>query len=116
MMVAMNAESTGAAGGGRTRNRRGEGALLRDEIVAAAERLLEREGNEEALTLRSVAREAGIAAPSIYTHFAARDAILEAVLDMAFDRLRLLVLDSATGVADPVRRLVAGCQTYARFG
>jgi AcrR family transcriptional regulator len=116
----MTSQSPGSAasrpGGGRTRNRRGEGALLRDEIVAAAERLLEREGSEEALTLRSVAREAGIAAPSIYTHFADRDAILDAVLDIAFERLRLLVLDSAEGVSDPVERLLAGCQAYVRFG
>ncbi|MER7275889.1 TetR/AcrR family transcriptional regulator [Dactylosporangium sp. NPDC000244] len=112
----MKSDSAGSAGGGRTRNRRGEGALLRDEIVAAAERLLEREGNEEALTLRSVAREAGISAPSIYTHFADRDAILEAVLDIAFERLRQLVIDAAEGVADPVARLMAGCQAYVRFG
>ncbi|MER7004982.1 TetR/AcrR family transcriptional regulator [Dactylosporangium sp. NPDC000555] len=117
----MKAEPTGPAGaatsqGGRTRNRRGEGALLRDEIVAAAERLLEREGNEEALTLRSVAREAGISAPSIYTHFADRDAIVEAVLDIAFERLRLLVLDAVGSVEDPVQRLLAGCHAYANFG
>ncbi|MFI5912627.1 TetR/AcrR family transcriptional regulator [Dactylosporangium sp. NPDC051541] len=111
----MKSEAAGSATG-RTRNRRGEGALLRDEIVAAAERVLEREGNEEALTLRSVAREAGISAPSIYTHFADRDAILEAVLDIAFERLRGIVLTSAEDVADPVERLVAGCQAYARFG
>nr|BFE66583.1 TetR/AcrR family transcriptional regulator [Dactylosporangium thailandense] len=112
----MKSDSAGSAGGGRTRNRRGEGALLRDEIVAAAERLLEREGNEEALTLRSVAREAGISAPSIYTHFADRDAILEAVLDIAFERLRQVVTDAAEGVTDPVARLLAGCQAYVRFG
>ncbi|WP_433078098.1 TetR/AcrR family transcriptional regulator [Dactylosporangium sp. CA-052675] len=112
----MKSDSAGSAGGGRTRNRRGEGALLRDEIVAAAERLLEREGNEEALTLRSVAREAGISAPSIYTHFADRDAILDAVLNIAFERLRLHVLDAAEGVSDPVERLLAGCHAYADFG
>ncbi|GAA4263209.1 TetR/AcrR family transcriptional regulator [Dactylosporangium darangshiense] len=116
----MKSDSTGSAtsagGGGRTRNRRGEGGLLRDEIVAAAERLLEREGDEEALTLRSVAREAGISAPSIYTHFADREAILEAVLDIAFERLRRLVLDAAEGVEDPVERLRSGCHAYARFG
>ncbi|WP_432837206.1 TetR/AcrR family transcriptional regulator [Dactylosporangium sp. CA-092794] len=99
----------------RTRNRRGEGALLRDEIVAAAERLLEREGDEEALTLRSVAREAGISAPSIYSHFADRQAIIEAVLDIAFERLRRLVLDAAEDASDPVERLLAGCQAYAGF-
>lgn len=114
----MNADETGAATstGGRTRNRRGQGALLRDEIVAAAERLLEREGNEEALTLRSVAREAGISAPSIYTHFADRDAIIEAVLDIAFERLRLLVLTAGQGKDDPVEALLAGCHAYADFG
>jgi AcrR family transcriptional regulator len=112
----MKSESAGSAGSGRTRNRRGEGALLRDEIVAAAERVLEREGNEEALTLRSVAREAGIAAPSIYTHFADREAILEAVLDIAFERLRLLVLNAAGPVTDPVERLLAGCLAYVNFG
>jgi AcrR family transcriptional regulator len=113
----MKADSTGAATstGGRTRNRRGEGGLLRDEIVAAAERILEREGNEEALTLRSVAREAGISAPSIYPHFADRDAIIDAVLDIAFERLRLLVLAAANDRSDPVAALLAGCHAYVDF-
>jgi len=113
----MTADSTGAATatGGRTRNRRGEGGLLRDEIVAAAERLLEREGNEEALTLRSVAREAGISAPSIYPHFADRDAIIDAVLDIAFERLRSLVVAASAEHADPVGSLLAGCRAYIDF-
>ncbi|WP_433048181.1 TetR/AcrR family transcriptional regulator [Dactylosporangium sp. CS-033363] len=111
----MKADNAGPAGG-RTRNRRGEGALLRAEIVAAAERVLEREGDEDALTLRSVAREAGIAAPSIYSHFADREAILEEVLGNAFARLRTLLLDAAEGVPDPVERLLAGCRAYVAFG
>lgn len=49
----------------RQRNRRGEGAHLRDEIIAGASAILERTGSEENLTLRAVAREVGIAAPSI---------------------------------------------------
>ncbi|MEV4141828.1 TetR/AcrR family transcriptional regulator [Dactylosporangium sp. NPDC049742] len=103
--------------GGRTRNRRGEGGLLRDEIVAAAERILEREGDEAAITLRSVAREAGIAAPSIYAHFADRDAVIEAVLDIAFDRLRQIVIDTTTALADDdcVASLLAGCHAYVDF-
>ncbi|MET7418253.1 TetR/AcrR family transcriptional regulator [Dactylosporangium sp. NPDC005555] len=102
--------------GGRTRNRRGEGGLLRDEIVAAAERILEREGDEAAITLRSVAREAGISAPSIYAHFADRDAIVEAVLDIAFERLRRLILSTVgTAQDDPVASLLAGCHAYVDF-
>jgi AcrR family transcriptional regulator len=99
----------------RTRNRRGEGGRLRDEIILAAERLLEREGSEEAISLRSVAREAGIAAPSIYGHFEDRDAILDAVLDRAFDRLRQYILDATNPLTDPVESLLAGCHAYVRF-
>ncbi|MBB5868308.1 AcrR family transcriptional regulator [Allocatelliglobosispora scoriae] len=100
---------------GRTRNRRGEGGLLRDEIVSAAERLLESEGSEEAITLRSVAREAGIAAPSIYTHFADREAIIDAVLDIGFERLRLLIVENSAAEGDPVKKLIAGCRAYVDF-
>ncbi|MDG6102946.1 TetR/AcrR family transcriptional regulator [Dactylosporangium aurantiacum] len=102
--------------GGRTRNRRGEGGLLRDEIVAAAERILEREGDEAAITLRSVAREAGIAAPSIYAHFADRDAIIETVLDIAFERLRQRIVETTCALPDdPVASLLAGCHAYVDF-
>ncbi|WP_027346322.1 TetR/AcrR family transcriptional regulator [Hamadaea tsunoensis] len=100
---------------GRTRNRRGEGGLLRDEIVAAAERILEREGAEDAITLRSVAREANIAAPSIYSHFADRDAIIDAVLDIGYERLRMLIVDVTAAEPDPVARLLAGARAYAEF-
>lgn len=100
---------------GRTRNRRGEGGLLRDEIVTAAERLLETEGTEEAITLRSVAREAGIAAPSIYTHFTDREAIIDAVLDIGFERLRLLIVETTQAETDPVEKLIAGCRAYVDF-
>jgi AcrR family transcriptional regulator len=100
----------------RTRNRRGEGGLLRDEIVGAAERLLEREGDEEAITLRSVAREAGISAPSIYAHFADREAIIDAVLDLAFARLLQIITTATDGVDDPPESLLTGCRAYVRFG
>jgi AcrR family transcriptional regulator len=69
----------------RERNRRGEGARLRDEIVAGATELLERTGgSEEAVTLRAVARQVGISAPSIYAHFADRQAIVDAIVNGAF--------------------------------
>ena len=54
----------------RARNRRGEGARLRDDIVAAAVALLDETGDQAAVSLRAVARRVGIAAPSIYRHFA----------------------------------------------
>jgi AcrR family transcriptional regulator len=99
----------------RTPNRRGEGARLRAEIIAAARRLLECSGNEDALTLRAVAREAGIAAPSIYGHFADREQILDAVVGEVFDELDLAVRSVAEAERDPARRLLAVCRAYLDF-
>lgn len=54
----------------------------RAQIVATARRLLE-EGGEEAVTMRRLALEIGIQAPSLYKHFADRSAILLAVKGQA---------------------------------
>ena len=110
-------QSGGPAPGRRQRNARGQGARLTNEIVAAALNLVERTGSDEAVTLRAVAREVGIAAPSIYAHFADRDAIIIAAVLQVFDELTDAIeagVDS--GHQDPVDRLVGGCAAYVKFG
>lgn len=97
----------------RRRNRRGEGAKLRDEIIAAARELLDEEGDERAVTLRSVARRIGIAAPSIYPHFPDQPAIMLAVVRQEFDRLAAVLREAAeAGGQDPRQRLFAVCHAY----
>ncbi|WP_459803667.1 TetR/AcrR family transcriptional regulator [Herbidospora sp. RD11066] len=97
----------------RRRNRRGEGGKLRDEIIAAAVELLDEEGDERAITLRSVARRIGIAAPSIYPHFPDQPAIMLAVVRQEFDQLTAaLVAAVAKAGDDPVARLTAACHAY----
>ncbi|MEA5360831.1 TetR/AcrR family transcriptional regulator [Amycolatopsis sp., V23-08] len=99
----------------RTRNRRGEGSRLRDEIVAAAVELLDETGDASAVTLRSVARHIGIAAPSIYRHFPDQPAIVLAAVQHAFAELDVelrAARDTATG---PRQRLFAICDTYLAF-
>ena len=100
----------------RTRNRRGEGARLRDEIVAAAVELVDETGDESAVTLRSVARRVGVAAPSIYRHFPDQPAIMLAVVRQAFVELDEQ-LRSALDAADdePRQRLFAICHAYLEF-
>lgn len=100
----------------RRRSPQGEGGRLRDELIAAADRLLEQTGDEEGLSLRAVAREAGVAAPSVYLHFAGRDDLVRAVMAGHFERLRWLV-ERAVGAAgdDPAGQLRAGCRAYCRF-
>ena len=103
----------------RERNRRGEGGKLRADILAAAAALLEQTGNEEAVTLRAVAREVGISAPSIYSHFPDREAIVEAVVDGAFADFNAAIEDAANAAiaagAGPRERVRAGCAAYLRF-
>jgi AcrR family transcriptional regulator len=97
----------------RRRNRRGEGGKLREEIIAAAVELLDEEGDERAVTLRSVARRIGIAAPSIYPHFPDQPAIMLAVVRQEFDRLAaVLRAAAADGGEDPRQRLLAVCHAY----
>ena len=70
----------------RPRNPRGEGDRLRDEIIDASIRVLAVLAPDEPFSLRAVAREAKISAPSIYIHFADMNALLLAVLEKLFDK------------------------------
>ncbi len=103
--------------GRRQRNARGQGARLTEDIVTGALALIDRAGSAEAVTLRAVAREVGIAAPSIYPHFADREAILAAVVARVFDELAAAIKAAAEAAGpDPVDQLVAGCAGYVDFG
>ncbi|MEU0955891.1 TetR/AcrR family transcriptional regulator [Streptomyces niveus] len=101
---------------GRARNRRGEGGRLREDIIAAAVELLDEAGDERAITLRSVARRVGIAAPSIYRHFPDQPAIMLAVVQGEFAELRNSLLSSVAKAGDdPRRRMYAVCEAYLEF-
>ncbi|MGY1624652.1 TetR/AcrR family transcriptional regulator [Geodermatophilus sp. SYSU D00965] len=89
---------------------------LRADLLRAAATLVERTGSPEAVTLRAVAREAGVSAPAVYGHFPDLDALLDAVLAEAFDELRAAIAAAVAGHADPVDRLSAGCRAYVAAG
>jgi AcrR family transcriptional regulator len=84
--------------------------------VSGALDLIERSGSSEAVTLRAVAREVGIAAPSIYAHFSDRAAIVLAVVVQIFEELREAIEKGIESRNDAIERLVAGCQAYVQFG
>ncbi|HZD74822.1 MAG TPA: TetR/AcrR family transcriptional regulator [Actinomycetota bacterium] len=111
----MGAEAPSARGE-RRRNRRGEGARLRADLIEAAARLLESSGDAEGLTLRAVAREVGIAAPSIYRHFSDKNELVEAVVADRFERLDAALVQAMAGAGDPAEALWACCGAYCRFG
>jgi AcrR family transcriptional regulator len=99
----------------RERNPQGEGGRLREELIEAAGRLLAEGADVDTISLRGVAREAGVAAPSVYLHFASKDALLHAVIEEHFVALRRAIeLGSQTG-NDAASRLLAGCLAYCRY-
>jgi AcrR family transcriptional regulator len=103
--------------GERTRERspQGEGARLRDELIAAAGRLLATDSDVDSLSLRAVAREAGVAAPSVYLHFASKEALLNAVVSAQFAALQRAIETEVASGDDPASRLLAGCLAYCRY-
>jgi AcrR family transcriptional regulator len=94
-------------------NKRGQGGRLRREILDAAIVLLGRVGTDDGVTLRAIARQAGIAAPSVYPHFADRAAIIDAVVAESFAEL---VATTHAAKGSPADRLRAICVGYVRFG
>jgi AcrR family transcriptional regulator len=101
--------------GERRRNPRGEGSRLKGELLAAAERIVGRSGSKEAITLRAVAREAGVSAPSIYAHFADAQAIVDCLVDNTFDHLSEILEEARDSYETPRERLVSLCSAYLRF-
>ncbi len=101
--------------GNRSRNPRGEGDRLRDEVVDAAVALIAEQG-PEALSLRAIARRAGITAPAIYSHFADLAEVRQAVVTSTFDKLADYLWRRGEADAGPASRLRALCRAYVEFG
>ena len=100
----------------RHRARRGQGELLRREIIDAATRLLAELGDEEAVSMRAIADAVGVTPPSIYLHFADKNELLFAVCEDRFAELERRMTAALVGVADPLTQLRRIGQTYIRFG
>jgi AcrR family transcriptional regulator len=100
----------------RPRNPRGQGDLLRGEILRAAIMLVEETGDAASLTLRGIARRAGISAPSIYTQFADLPTLINALLEVSFDELAATVGAAIESRARADERLIDASRAYVRFG
>ena len=100
----------------RVKNRRGEGGRLREDILRGAAELLDQTGQEQAVTLRAVARQIGISAPSIYGHFPNRESLLLATVQQAFAELTEQLQGAQVAAGnDPALRLRAVGAAYLDF-
>ncbi len=86
---------------------------LRTALVAAALALLDEQG-AEALSLRAVARRAGVSAMAPYRHYPDKEALLAAVAVHGFEGLRD-ILRAADGAAPAGTALIAQAIAYVGY-
>jgi AcrR family transcriptional regulator len=87
---------------------------LRDALIAASVELIEREGIG-AVSLRRVARAAGVSPGAPYHHFADRAALLAAIAVQGYERLGPELRRAREQAPTPERALGALIETYVAF-
>jgi len=81
-------------------------------LVDAAERVLVRDG-PDAVTVRAVATEAGVAPMGVYNRFGGKDGLVDELLTRGFIALKAAI--SPHGETDPVHRLMGSGLRYREF-
>ena len=84
-----------------------------DRILAAARRVLDRDG-PAAISMRTVAAEAGITATAIYRHFTDKGDLLRALIREQYT-LFLEYLATAPAAETPIDRLMGAFERYLDF-
>ena len=107
--------STARAAPARRRAPRGQGGALRAELLRAAMDLLAETGDEEAVSLRAVAGRVGVSVPSIYLHFADKQALLDAVCEEVFAALHVALRSAAEGAGHAFEALRRQGNAYVHF-
>jgi len=99
--------------GAQTRTSYHHGAL-RDELIRACVALIEAEGIG-AVSLRRVAREAGVSPGAPYHHFADRSALLAAIAAQGHQLLEQRLRRAREQAPSAARALAAMIETYVAF-
>lgn len=87
---------------------------LRATLIALATAHIGREG-VETLSVRALAKEAGVAHRAAYQHFPDKDGLIAAAFSAAYGRLEAKTAASTASVATPEGRLMGVARAYAAF-
>jgi len=101
--------------GTRVRAAKGQGGLLREQLLDIAGQLLE-DGGPAALTIRAVATSAGVTPPAVYLHFASKRELVHATCLRVWSSLFTELEAVSQGAQDPVTALHETCVAYIAFG
>jgi AcrR family transcriptional regulator len=93
---------------------RGQGHLLREQILLATVAMLDRVTASE-ISIRAIAQEVRRSTPQIYEHFADREALLLAAARSALERMGAAVNDDLADETDVAQRLRKRAHAYVAF-
>jgi AcrR family transcriptional regulator len=99
----------------RPRTPRGQGAELREQLIAHATALIDELGGASRLSIRAVTKRAGVSPMALYLHFADRDELVHAVVERGFARFVAALETARDARDDPVERLRAMGRAYIAF-
>lgn len=99
----------------RQRNARGEGDRLRTELLDAAAELMAEHGTIEGISLRAVARRAGVSATAVYRHFDDHTQLLREAVEYCWQNFLDMLVDARDGAADPFEAFERSGYGYAAF-
>ena len=77
--------------------------------------LLKETGDVDAVSVRAVAQRVGVSVPSLYLHFADKQALIDAVCEEVFEALHLRMRAAAADAPDPFQALRAQGNAYVHF-
>jgi AcrR family transcriptional regulator len=117
MSTGRTSVTTERVGRPRVRNPRGEGRRLRQEILDAAGRLLEETGQPAEVSVRAIAREAGVTSAAVYKQFKDKSELMWVLLDDVYEALagRMRAARQSAPEGDPWAGLRAVMDAYCRY-
>ena len=99
----------------RPRNPRGEGSKLREQLLAATAEVLNEVGDADRVSVRAIARRAGVSPTALYLQFPDRDSLVTAAVDAGFETFNAELMAAASVDGAPVERLMAMGHAYLAF-
>jgi AcrR family transcriptional regulator len=104
-----------ATASNRPRNPRGEGNRLREQLLAATAEVLNEVGDASRVSVRAIARRAGVSPTALYLQFPDRDTLVTAAVDAGFETFNAELTAAAAVPGSPEERLMAMGLAYLAF-
>jgi AcrR family transcriptional regulator len=101
--------------GRRARSPRGEGDRLRVDLIEAAIALMDQHGDVDAVTLRAVARSAGVSPTAVYRHFDDHLELLREAVAFCWSTFHDAIASAARSSTDPYDSFRAAGDAYVTF-